>query len=85
MDRRMGKKMINVEDYDIVICVKGPTGRLFEKGQDTSKFVKDLHLFHGAGEYAELTVTRTIHPEQTNEDFRLGEDYYKPHDSHDLK
>lgn len=56
----MDKKTINVEDYELVICVDGKTGRLFEYGKDTTAYVRGVELKHEAGCLAELTVRRFV-------------------------
>lgn len=53
-------KMINPNDYDVVICVKGNAGRLFEYGKDTTAYVNKVELSHEAGSKAELTVKRHV-------------------------
>lgn len=57
---RPNKDVIDVGDYDTVICIKGKSGRLYESGKDTSKFVKKIELTHEAGCYAELTIKRHV-------------------------
>lgn len=52
--------MINPDDYDVVICVSGNFGKLFEYGKETTKFVKKVELSHEAGSRAVLTVGRII-------------------------
>lgn len=52
--------MINPKDYDVVICVDGNTGRLFEYGKETTRYVKKVELSHEAGSKAELTVKRQV-------------------------
>ncbi|GGB26780.1 hypothetical protein GCM10011409_00110 [Lentibacillus populi] len=54
------EKLINPKDYDVVICVDGQTGRLFEYGKETTKYVKKIELSHEAGKRAELTVKRHV-------------------------
>lgn len=51
---------IDPKDFDVVVCVKGKAGRLFEDGEDTTKYVKKVELSHEAGERAELTVKRHV-------------------------
>lgn len=55
-----GSKMINPDDYDVVICVDGRTGRLFEYGKETTKYLNKVELSHEAGYRAELTVKRHV-------------------------
>jgi hypothetical protein len=54
------ENLINPEEYDVVICISGRVGRLFEYGNETTSNVKEIELLHGAGRYAELTVKRHI-------------------------
>lgn len=53
-------KIINPCDYDVVICVDGKGGRLFEYGKETTQYVKRIELTHEAGKRAELTVKRHV-------------------------
>lgn len=53
-------KIINPNDYDVVICVDGRGGRLFEYGKETTRYVKKIELTHESGERAELTVKRHV-------------------------
>lgn len=53
-------KMINPNDYDVVICVDGKAGRLFEYGKETTRYLRKVELSHEAGSRAELTVTRHV-------------------------
>lgn len=53
-------ELINPNDYDVVICVDGQTGRLFEYGKETTKYLKKVELSHEAGNCAELTVKRHV-------------------------
>lgn len=60
-------RMINPKDYDVVICVDGITGRLFEYGKETSRYVKKVELSHEAGSKVELTVTRHVARKEVKE------------------
>ena len=58
---------INPNDYDVVVCIDGRTGRLFEYGKETTDYVKSIKLSHEAGSRAELTVTRAVVPKEVKE------------------
>lgn len=62
-----GSKMINPNDYDVVICVDGRTGRLFEYGKETTRYIKKVELSHEAGNMAELTVKRHVISKEVKE------------------
>lgn len=52
--------LIDPNEYDAVICIKGRHGRLYENGQDTTAYVKKIELSHEAGSLADLAVTRHV-------------------------
>lgn len=58
--RQEDSELINPNDYDVVFCVDGQKGRLFEYGEDTTGFVKEVRLSLVAGSRAELTVRRGV-------------------------
>lgn len=64
-------KLINPNDYDVVICVKGNGGRLFEYGEETTEYLQEVKLSHEAGSRAELTVKRHVVSKDVK-DFNAG-------------
>lgn len=60
VDVASNNNLINPDDYDVVICVDGRVGRLFEHGKDTTSYVNKIELSHEAGSRAKLTVNRSV-------------------------
>lgn len=54
------KDLIDPNDYALVICLDGKSGRLFENGKDTTRYVMAIDLSYEAGDYPELTVMRKV-------------------------
>lgn len=51
---------IDPDEYEVVVCINGRGGRLFEYGKETTAYVQKIGLTHEAGSRAELTVKRHV-------------------------